>query len=345
MTGQILAGQGAVQATVQQISILWLIASTTSLVVQLLTTLITREVTDREGVRLHSNRLVKQASDNNGQREGLVQQIVKASQDASKMLGRRRTTVALENGQHEQIQVQAYAKPVLSNLANGESLSLSTNPVLTVNNLKVHRARQELSFQLYKGYRVGVTGPSGIGKTQVLRSLAGLESVERASLALSPPAESWTEWRKRVCWVSQDRPTVDGTPNDLFQELMSFRCHQSKSTDQLQDPRDIASEWGLSVDAFDRPWNTLSGGEAQRASLAIVLALQPNVLLLDEALSGLDLPTQLVVEATLIRYGISIVMVTHSAQQLNRFCTHNLELQRIEKAIRTVDSAGVQGSK
>ncbi|CAE7622448.1 STAR1 [Symbiodinium sp. CCMP2592] len=99
----------------------------------------------------------------------------------------------------------------------------------------------------------------------------------------------------------------------------------------LWHKRAYAATWRLDPSAFDRPWAELSGGEAQRVALALALATQPQVLLLDEAISGLDVATQKLVEASLAASRVPIVMVTHSPEQLRRFCTHHLDLTPEEK--------------
>jgi ATPase subunit of ABC transporter with duplicated ATPase domains len=93
-----------------------------------------------------------------------------------------------------------------------------------------------------------------------------------------------------------------------------------------QYPEEIAAEWGLPASVFDRPWTTLSGGEAQRASLAIALSSEPRVLLLDEVTAGLDEATEQLVEKSLAACGLPIIMVTHSSEQLHRFCTHHISI-------------------
>jgi len=111
--------------------------------------------------------------------------------------------------------------------------------------------------------------------------------------------------------------------------------------------RDILAKWNLVVvtttnnneqsSILDRPWSTLSGGESQRILLAIVMTTiiisQKNntILVLDEAISGLDKETQILVERMLQEYLQNgqlgaILMVTHSDEQLQRFCTHQFKL-------------------
>jgi ATPase subunit of ABC transporter with duplicated ATPase domains len=85
-----------------------------------------------------------------------------------------------------------------------------------------------------------------------------------------------------------------------------------------------ASEWGLDEECFDMPWSTLSGGQAQRISLAIALSMNPKALFLDEATNALDEETSILVEESLIKSGIPIIVVTHSKEQLQRFCTHQI---------------------
>lgn len=132
------------------------------------------------------------------------------------------------------------------------------------------------------------------------------------------------EWRRRITLVPQNRPSVDGTPQEFFDEVSRYQTVPHK--DSGQSPFTIAEEWGLSRETFNQPWATLSGGESQRASLAIALALEPDVLLLDESTSGLDEETTLRVENTLKRTGIPVVLVSHSSVQVNRFCNRRIDL-------------------
>ena len=192
----------------------------------------------------------------------------------------------------------------------------------------MERTNVEISLDLRQNDIVAVTGRSGIGKSQVLRTLAGLEKVDRPFLKVageSAKEMSMAEWRSRVALVPQERPTLEGTPNQFYKQARQYASQKRKEI-AVASPSEYAEQWGLNAKAFDQPWSTLSGGESQRALLAIAIALQPEVLLLDESLSALDETTAKQVEFTLKELGVPIVMVSHSDAQVERFCNKRLSL-------------------
>ena len=88
----------------------------------------------------------------------------------------------------------------------------------------------------------------------------------------------------------------------------------------------LLTQWNLSPDILNRQWSTLSGGEAQRVSLAIAIALRPTVLLLDESTSNLDDEATALVETTLKGLDIPIIMVSHDKRQIQRLCNQAIDL-------------------
>lgn len=85
-------------------------------------------------------------------------------------------------------------------------------------------------------------------------------------------------WRAHVMYVPQ-RPAVHpGTPLDLFRMVTKYASQKHK---KFSDPVEIGVQWNLSETHFNEKWSNLSGGEMQRAALAVAVALNPDVLLLD----------------------------------------------------------------
>ncbi|CAB9530218.1 Probable iron export permease protein FetB [Seminavis robusta] len=364
MTGQILAGQSPRQAAVYQTVIWFLIASVAAATVQLLTSLVLGTLVDKRQHRLQIEDLMdtKQRAKKEKDERAMDKEIMNDNledDDDAEVLPTKVSPVSLPN------------KVDINNTQTKSFQRYSLAPALRIHKLVVHRANVQVSLDLYPGDRLGITGPSGIGKTQILRTIVGLEpliqTIEESTTNTKEesddplidnrtapqqhvmclhgvPVTSFTvpEWRTRVCLVSQDRPAVTGTPREFFENLQQFQYQFQKQNPSFnkfssafaipkikvgKTPFQIArQEWRLPESAFDRPWSTLSGGEAQRASLAIALALEPDVLIMDESCSAIDIGNTLLVERTLENLQIPIIMVTHDNGQLRRFCTHSMEL-------------------
>ncbi len=152
--------------------------------------------------------------------------------------------------------------------------------------------RLELELAAERGECVALAGPSGAGKTSVLRVAAGLLSPARGRVEAND--EIWLDTetgvdvpaeRRRCGYVFQDHA--------LFPHLSAWRnvAYPLRGPDRRARALELLERLGLGERADSRP-SSLSGGERQRVALARALARRPAVLLLDEPLSALDARTR-----------------------------------------------------
>lgn len=171
---------------------------------------------------------------------------------------------------------------------------------------------------------LAVAGPSGSGKSTLLRLLNRLDDPTGGRVLLEGrDLRDWepSELRRRVGMVFQAAPVFEGTVLDNF---------------RVADP-DVTTERALHVldhvtlpaELLDRPADRLSGGEAQRMSIARALLTNPQVLLADEPTAALDGTARLAVEElgeSVAAGGVPIVWITHDTDQLRRLADHVLVL-------------------
>jgi putative ABC transport system ATP-binding protein len=127
------------------------------------------------------------------------------------------------------------------------------------------------------------SGPSGSGKTLLLRTIADLDPADGGEVLLDGKSRDSIrpcEWRSRVLYLHQDPVRLPGSVQENIDRIVSLRITGDR-------PPDLPAEAtaGLKPAA---PIEQLSGGEMQRLALHRAMALDPPVLLLDEAISALD---------------------------------------------------------
>ena len=175
-----------------------------------------------------------------------------------------------------------------------------------------------LRYQLQQATALVLFGPSGSGKTTVLRSIAGLEWPERGSIRFI--SRTWLDTRtgvrvtpqaRQIGYMAQDYalfPTHTVTGNIAYGLTALSAADRRKRVDEMLDLFQLR---GLEI---AKP-TELSGGQQQRVALARAVAPRPQLLLLDEPLSALDVPTrgQLRGElrALLKRLALPSIIVTH----------------------------------
>eukprot|EP00873_Tetraselmis_striata_P017652 jgi/Tetstr1/437916/TSEL_026546.t1 len=184
---------------------------------------------------------------------------------------------------------------------------VSNNAVLSDISLTV--AQKDILF---------VRGPSGVGKSLLLRSIAGLDPMQGGRLTFNgrtPEEIGLPSWRSLVAYVGQARVNFKGTPAEFYFQSQRFESQKGRSRGDLPA---LIHEMGLEQLVLNQPWAELSGGQAQRVMLAIAIALKPAVLLLDEPTASLDPQSVYRVEDCLRRCPSSVIWVSHDPEQPQR---------------------------
>ncbi|KVZ87836.1 ATP-binding cassette domain-containing protein [Burkholderia ubonensis] len=154
-------------------------------------------------------------------------------------------------------------------------------------------------FSLPAGARVAITGPSGSGKSVMLRALALLDPLDggRVLWRGRPIRRSAIpRYRRSVAYLRQRPAQTDGTVESQLRYPYSLAVYRDLTFDRARAEQ-LAARAGRGADFLDKRASELSGGEAQIAALLRVLQLDPDVLLLDEPTSALDPDSTRAIEA------------------------------------------------
>ena len=193
---------------------------------------------------------------------------------------------------------------------------------------------ERVSLSMPPGVVTALIGPSGCGKSTFLRILNRMhETVPAAKMAgqvlldghdIYAPNVRITETRKRIGMVFQKPnpfPTMSIAENvTAGLKLTGARIGRSEKAALVERSLTRAGLWNEVKDRLGQPGGALSGGQQQRLCIARSLAVDPEILLMDEPCSALDPTSTRRVEETIaeIRYDVTVVIVTHNMQQAAR---------------------------
>jgi UDP-glucose/iron transport system ATP-binding protein len=190
-------------------------------------------------------------------------------------------------------------------------------PLLQVRDLRTDILKPA-SFSLATGECIAVKGPSGAGKTLLLRAIAdldpnqGLVSLEGRDRSTIPAPE----WRRLVGYVPAEPGWWAETVGEHFGEWAAAAA--------------VLTNLGFPEETKSWPISRLSTGERLRLALVRALIIRPKVLLLDEPTAALDAASVAAVEAVIasrIRGGLAVLWVTHDAGQARRIARRQLAVE------------------
>lgn len=208
---------------------------------------------------------------------------------------------------------------------DGLSVDLGGRPVL-----------RDVDLMVRPGELVGLLGPNGAGKTTLLRAILGLVRIHAGRIVVGHDvAGGANRGRRSIGYVPQRHEFAWDFPISVEQAVMSGLAGRLRVFGRAG-----VAEWAAVGAAIDRvglsglgqrPVGELSGGQRQRVLVARALALETNVLLLDEPFTGLDLPTQELLARLLVDLaaeGEAILMTTHDLMGALTECSRLVLLNR-----------------
>lgn len=178
---------------------------------------------------------------------------------------------------------------------------------------------EDVSLSVEPGEFVALVGPNGSGKSTLLRILLGVLRPRAGSVSLFGTGPSDLRDRSRLGYVPQ-RPSLSSEVPATVAEIVSAgRLERGRWWRRMDDADGQAVQHalgsvGLAPDA-DRPLNELSGGQQQRAFIARALAGEPQLLVLDEPIAGVDAESQRRFRDSLVHlieeHGAGVLLVSH----------------------------------
>ena len=192
----------------------------------------------------------------------------------------------------------------------------------------------DVNFQLKKNECIAIYGKSGVGKTTLLRILAGLMKPEEGRIEVE--GEEWLNMSKGIFLRPQQRKLgflfqdYGLFPNMTVLRNLTFALQKNQSPQIIQELIEIM-ELG---DLKNQMPQNLSGGQQQRVALARALVQQPKLLLLDEPLSALDIEMREKLQGYLLEvrqtYEVTTILVSHDRNEILKLADRIIHLDNGE---------------
>ena len=229
----------------------------------------------------------------------------------------------------------AAAEPVLA----VEDLTLTYRSTSLLGRKRETRALDRVSFRLAPGETLGIVGESGSGKTSLAKTLLRFETPDsgrilfRGNDVAALSGRVLRDFRRHIQMVFQDPYKSLNPRRRIGQSLIEGPVqHGLSRADAVARARELMELVGLSPDALERFPHEFSGGQRQRVCIARALAMQPSIIVADEAVSALDVSVQAQVlalfETLQRRIGFAMIFVTHDLRVASNICDRIAVMKR-----------------
>ena len=199
---------------------------------------------------------------------------------------------------------------------------------------------KNVSFSLNEGECLGLIGESGSGKSTLGRIILGLEKQQKGTITFNGVLNR-DIWQKELNVVFQDYTTSVNPRFKVIDIIKETLLEKKLNREELEKKViELLEQVGLNKDYLYRYPHELSGGQLQRVCIARAISQKPKFILLDEAISSLDVSVQVQVLDLLIelkeKYNLSYLFITHDLSAVTYICDKVMFL-KIGEIIEKID--------
>lgn len=205
---------------------------------------------------------------------------------------------------------------------------------------------RDIDLEVRSGQRLAVVGPTGAGKSLLLRALAMLDPLQAGEVlwhgaTVSPAAVP--QFRRQVIYLHQRPALLGRTVEENLRRPLEFRAHRDRALDRS---RLLAwlEQVGRDASFLEAATKNLSGGERQLMAVLRALQLDPAILLLDEPTAALDAPATAAVERLLLAWQQETPSADTGRRRSLLWVSHDpAQVRRVADTIVTIEDGRIRG--